>query len=610
MDTVEESDEMVVLELSKPVGATLGMRPSYTVTISADILARVSFADPTPSSAAEATSPQVEVRLSIAPKTPVSVELGVAGTASMADDGVMDGQVISFAANEMSKQVPLGVVQDLLDEDDETINLSLRNPSSGLLLAATGTTRSHTITDDDPLPTVGFAAATSMTNENQMIDLTVQLSAASGRTVTVAYAVTGGTAGSGDATVMGAPGTVTFMPGQTSKLISIAITNDSIDETNETLIVTLSNPTNATLTATTANTLTIMDDDNPPTIAFTTATTSVTEAMTTVNLTVQLSSVSAFNVSVPFSAGAASTADNPEDYTLAAVTTLMIPAGMMSGTVAVSVKTDTLDEANETVVVTLGAPTNATLGTITSETLTINDDDPSPTVALTSMGSSPNEGNNNITLTLQLSDISGQDVIVPYTIDAASTAVNPADYTIAPASPVTIPAGSTSTTITIAMKEDTLDESDETVVVVLGTPMNATLGTPSTYTLTIRDDDAEPDVSWNAVESNGSEPEGSHPPGTQTRQVTYTMVLTAASGLTVTVPITYSGTATFGTDYSGPAMVSFAPGATSADVTLTIEKDADIEPNETITMTINAAGVMNAGTASPTVRSHTLENDD
>jgi hypothetical protein len=101
----------------------------------------------------------------------------------------------------------------------------------------------------------------------------------------------------------------------------------------------------------------------------------------------------------------------------------------------------------------------------------------------------PNEGDSNITLTVQLSDISGQDVTIPYTIDAATTATNPADYTISPASPIVIPAGQTSTTIVIAMKEDMLDEPDETVIVVLGMPTNAMLASPSTYTLTIRDDD-------------------------------------------------------------------------------------------------------------------------
>ena len=117
-------------------------------------------------------------------------------------------------------------------------------------------------------------------------------------------------------------------------------------------------------------------------------------------------------------------------------------------------------------------------------------------------------------------------------------------------------------------------------------------------------------MSWNPSESNLGELEGTAPPGMMTRIVTYTLVLSSASSLTVTVPIDDTGTATLGTDYTAPAMVTFAPGQTSADVAVTITRDADIESNETITMTINGAGVTNAGTASPTVRTYTIQNDD
>lgn len=611
MDSLEEPDEMFTVELTHPVGASLGAMVSHTVTISSDILPRAAFADPTPSTAAEASSPQVEITLTLPPKDVVSVALGVAGTASAADRGVTDGQVVTFQAGQISAIVPLDVVQDQLDEDDETIDLTLTNPTGKLLLAATGIARSHTITDDDPMPTVGFAVATSMTAENAAIDLTVQLSAPSGRMVSVGYAVTGGTAAASDATVTGAPGVITFMPGQTAKTIAVTPTNDAIDEPNETVTVGLGTPSNATLAAITSHTVTINDDDDPPSVSFTQATASANEVAATVNLTVQLSGPSSFDVTMPFSVAGTSTANNPEDFTLPATSSVMIPAGMTSATIPISVKADTLDEANETVIVDLGTPTNATLGAVASETLTINDDDPAPTVAFTSMGSAPNENNANVTLTVQLSDISGQDVTIPYTIDAASTAVNPADYTISPPSPLVIPAGQTSTTITIAMKEDTLDEADETVIVVLGAATNATLGSPSTYTFTIRDDDQPPNVSWNPAESDLAEPEGTNA-GNQTRSVTYTMVLSAPSGQTVTVPISYTGTATAGTDYTGPASVSFAPGATTTNVTLAIVKDSTPEPGpaETIIMTIDAMNVTNAGTQMPLVRTYSIQDDD
>lgn len=355
------------------------------------------------------------------------------------------------------------------------------------MLCSCGFDHGDPATPDAPpgIVTVGFSAATSTTNENESAELAVELSEASAQVVTVAYAITDGTATSDDVTVSGT--TVTFMPGETSKTIAVAVTNDMVDEPDETVSVTLSDPVNATLTAATASTVTIVDDDNAPTVAFAQASAGVNEATTKVSLTVQLSSASAFAVSVPFTV--TGTADNPEDFTVMGGTTVMIAAGMTSATIDLNVKTDMLDEADETVVVQLGTPTNATAGAVMSQTLTINDDDAAPSVGLTSSGASPNEGNNQIVLIFQLSDISGQDVTIPYSIDPSSTASEPADYTVAQASPLVIPAGSTSTMLTIAMKEDTDVEPDETVIVVMGTPINADIANPSVYTLVIRNDD-------------------------------------------------------------------------------------------------------------------------
>ena len=77
--------------------------------------------------------------------------------------------------------------------------------------------------------------------------ITVDLSAASSQNVTVDYAVTGTATGSGTDYTL-ANGTLTIVAGSTSGTITIAsIVNDTLDEANETVIVTLSNPSNATL---------------------------------------------------------------------------------------------------------------------------------------------------------------------------------------------------------------------------------------------------------------------------------------------------------------------------------------------------------------------------
>jgi hypothetical protein len=86
-----------------------------------------------------------------------------------------------------------------------------------------------------------------------------------------------------------------------------------------------------------------------------------------------------------------------------------------------------------------------------------------------------------------LSTPSSRDVSVPFTL--GGTAQAGADYTIT-TSPVTIPAGGNSAAITITMYEDTADEEDETVIVTMGTPVNAVKGSPSVHTATIVDNDA------------------------------------------------------------------------------------------------------------------------
>jgi alkaline phosphatase len=111
-------------------------------------------------------------------------------------------------------------------------------------------------------PTVSFNLSTSSGSEaTTPANLAVSLSASSSSTVTVNYAVTGGTATSGsDYTI--AAGPLTFDPGQTTRSINLTIINDALAEGNETVQITLSNPTNATLGANVVHTYTINDNDS------------------------------------------------------------------------------------------------------------------------------------------------------------------------------------------------------------------------------------------------------------------------------------------------------------------------------------------------------------
>lgn len=89
----------------------------------------------------------------------------------------------------------------------------------------------------------------------------VILSDSSPSSITVDYSVTGGTATLNTDYSITTPGTITFPPNTTTQTFNISIINDQIDENNETIFITLSNPTNATLGSSSVYTYTINDND-------------------------------------------------------------------------------------------------------------------------------------------------------------------------------------------------------------------------------------------------------------------------------------------------------------------------------------------------------------
>ena len=84
-------------------------------------------------------------------------------------------------------------MDDALDEDDETVAVTLSSPTNATLGA--NTTHTYTIQDNDAAPTVQFTA-TSSSGEASMAAVNVAFGP-SGKTVTVQYAATGGTATGG-----------------------------------------------------------------------------------------------------------------------------------------------------------------------------------------------------------------------------------------------------------------------------------------------------------------------------------------------------------------------------------------------------------------------------
>jgi L-serine deaminase len=305
-------------------------------------------------------------------------------------DYTLAAGTLTFAPGVTTQNIAIAIVDDTLSEGSETIQVTLSGPVNATLGA--NTVHTYTITDNDPAPTVAFSATSSSGLESVTpANLAVVLSTASGQTVTVNYAVTGGTATGGGVDYTLAAGTLTFAPGVTTQNIAITIVNDTVDEVDETIQVTLSGPVNATLGANTTHTYTILDNDGP-TVAFSATSSSGLESVTPANLAVVLSASSPQTITVNYAVTGGTATGGGVDYTLAAGTLTFAP-GVTTQNIAITIVDDTLDEANETIQVTLSGPVNATLGANTVHTYTITDNDPpnAPT-ALTAVDTPADSG--------------------------------------------------------------------------------------------------------------------------------------------------------------------------------------------------------------------------
>ena len=185
-------------------------------------------------------------------------------------------------------------------------------------------------------------------------------------------------------------------------------------------------------------------------------------------------------------------------------------------------------------IVTLSSPSNATLGSDRVHTYTITDNDNAPVVDFNTTSSNGAESVSSKAITVDLSAASGQNVTVNYAITGTATGSG-TDFTLANGT-LTINAGATTGTITIAsIVNDSLDEANETVILTLSSPGNATLGSDDVHTYTITDNDNAPVVDFNTTSSNGAESVSSK---------AITVDLSAASSNNVTVNYAITGTAT------------------------------------------------------------------
>ncbi len=482
-----------------------------------------------------------------------------------------------------------------------------------------------------PQVSVAVAPASVFEDGTPNLVYTFTRSLVSASTLTVSFTVAGTATYNTDYTQTGAAsfsataGTITIPANQTTAQVTVNPTADTTVEPDETATLTVTTGTGYTVGTPSAATGTIRNDDAVVTLAVSPAAV-LEDGAANLVYTFTQSVVTGNARTVNFYVGGTATYNT--DYTqtgaatfTATAGTVTIAAGLTTAQVTVNPTADATWEPDETVFLGLTSGTGYTLGTPSTATGTIQNDDPPPVTTTVVVAVAPlstaEDGTTNLVYTFTRSAVGTGALTVNFSV--GGTATYNTDYTqigattfTAAAGTVTIPAGQPAAIVAVDPTADTTYESDETVVLTVTTGTGYLVGTPATATGTILNDDPPPVTPLVTVAVS---PLSVMEDGLTNLTYTFTRSMVGTSAMLVNFAV--GGTATYNTDYTQTGATSFTPtvgtvtiaaGQPTAVVTVDPTADTDVEPNETVVLTVTAGTGYTVG--APAAANGTIQNDD
>ena len=522
----------------------------------------------------------------------VDYAFGNPGSATPNSDYYAFSSSAFIAPGETSVEVNFTTVGDTVVEPDEDATFSIVSVLGGVVGTATSTI--SIIDDDVPPPPAPVATLVGDVTAEEgdgtaLVDLYLDSPATAA--VTLNWTATPGSATS-PADFAPLSGSITIPQGETTASIPVTLTNDTTPEPDESFSVALTSAVGPATVDPSPIQVGIADDDTPPAVLTLGANQIVTEGTgtgATVSVPVVLSRPASGDLEVFWSTTAGS-ATTPADFA-GGTSSVIIPAGATGGVLSVPVVGDNVDEFNEQFTATVTAALgNVVLGTRTTATATITDDDATPTVAVTDV--SATEGS-PLVFTLTLSAPSAKGASVRYATSNVTAVLS--DYS-ARSGTASFPTGVTTATVSVPTTQDAIAEPDETMRLLLSNA--AQIGISDNLGIgTIVNDDAPPNVtvaSRSIVEGN-----------TGTKTLNMTVSLSSAASLAITATLGTQDVTAISTgvrDYNPIAGQSFTfqPGQTTKTISITIVGDRRIEPDETfnvkvLSVTGPGSGVGNFG---------------
>ena len=567
----------------------------------------------------------------------VDYQLSSVSAAQASDVAWSSPGAVWFAPGESYRIVTMTAVADREIENDEVAEVELvagrGYDGSRYSISSTADSASVTIVDVSvPVASISrVGALAAAEGDDRMFQ--VSLRPVPSRPVTVGFEVdtvlTGAEVDPGDGSgdfALPLPASVSFAAGEAGpKTFTVIMNDDRLYEAAERVTIKLTDGSGYEVTPMMADSrvsVELTDNDSAPVASITSSGSIAENANTTGSFTISLAGASEFPVRVFYGVDSVSSADGPADYSLSGPGYVTFaPGGATFQTVSLTPVADSVDEANESVVVYLfGGPhhtvdavgDDATIEIIDAndppeafiELLEDGDSDGSVDDVVSSGVLSVSEGG-TATFRVSLSVASAREVSVPYRLAAPGLLVSPAsadDF-----SPVgvlsgtaVIPAGSTTSEPVMAtVKNDNTTEEPEayeTAVVELVAPDSSVVNPAWSVS------DSQGLVAVKIVENEGWKPtvsiarDGARSMD-EDQNRNFKISLDGASSQTVVVRYMLDdphSSAEEVDDFTLPALssattppslaVTFMPDDTSEVVPVTVIDDAFFEDNETVTL--------------------------
>ena len=498
--------------------------------------ATVGFATSTSSVAEnDGHSHLVEVRISDPLLQSVTLHVVAGGTAARGTDYQIVPATLTIPAGNTSASLTLTSIDDDIDESDETVTLTLGGTLPDGVSFGEYVAHAITIVDNDVAAAIGFARRTTQMEEGgEGASLGVVLSRSFSQPVTATLSMGGNT----DAFEL-SPGTVTFRPGETSKVVNLAALEDA-DSDNESVTIYLSGnfPDGVEYGEIHGHVVTVIDNDPvaPAVVSFGTPRTQMKEGETA-SLKVLLSKAVPQTVTLTLSEDS-----NESNIDFSPSTVTFRPGSTEEVVNFTAAEDDDSDDERVTVHLVGSLPAGVRYGEERRGHVVtiIDDDDPaaSATVEFVASSSVVAEGE-DAHLQVVLSGHLPAPVSLPL---RASGTASGSDFSLPSALLIS---GAGTTSVPLDVLADTVPELEETIVLALAgdsLPSGVSLGANTTHTVTIPANDNT--ITFATPSSASIAEEG----GIATIAATINNPIPASK--TASVTVIPHGSAVGGTDYN------------------------------------------------------------